>query len=139
MSAGRSYCTIKTMWGLAKSKELHMSDEELHDLVMRETGKDSIRNLTKGEISGICGILIAHKEGVKRQTAAVNYERGNPMTERQRKKIAVLEEQLGWKDSKGKLRAMVKRMFGVETVEWCTYRQCQSLIEAMKAILERKE
>lgn len=138
MSTKRNYSTIKTLWGLAKSKELHMSDEDLRSLVCRETGKESLRQLTKGEISHICGILISHKEGAKRQAGAQQFERGNPMTARQRKKIAALEEELGWEESKGRLRALVKRMFGVDTVEWCTYLQCQSLIEAMKAILERQ-
>ena len=40
MGTGYRY-TIKTLWGLAKSKELGLTEEELHLLVARETGKDS--------------------------------------------------------------------------------------------------
>ena len=42
--------TIKMLWGLAKSPELSMTDEELHLLVSAHTGKDSIRALNKREL-----------------------------------------------------------------------------------------
>ena len=50
MGTGYRY-TIKTLWGLAKSKELGLTEEELHLLVARETGKDSIRELNRSELS----------------------------------------------------------------------------------------
>ena len=56
MGTGYRY-TIKTLWGLAKSKELGLTEEELHLLVARETGKDSIRELNRSELSHVCHIL----------------------------------------------------------------------------------
>ena len=53
MGTGYRY-TIKTLWGLAKSKELGLTEEELHLLVARETGKDSIRELNRSELSHVC-------------------------------------------------------------------------------------
>ena len=96
MGTGYRY-TIKTLWGLAKSKELGLTEEELHLLPER---------------------------------------RGNPQTGRQRRKIGQLKEKLGWEERQ--VRALCHRMYRVDAVEWLTYYQCQGLIEAMKAILERK-
>ena len=56
MGTGYRY-TIKTLWGLAKSKELGLTEEELHLLVARETGKDSIRELNRSELSHVCHSL----------------------------------------------------------------------------------
>ena len=39
--------TIRMLWGIAKSPELGMTDEELHLLVLSHTGKDSIKQLNK--------------------------------------------------------------------------------------------
>ena len=61
---------------------------------------------------------------------------GNPQTGRQRRKIGQLKEKLGWEERQ--VRALCHRMYRVDAVEWLTYYQCQGLIEAMKAILERK-
>lgn len=141
-SGSRYQYTIKTLWGLAKSPELHLTDELLYDLVNRETGKNSLRNLTKRELAGICNILQNQKDGIKRQGLAPDMQpnmKGNPATSRQRKKITELEEALGWSDSKGRLRGLAKKMFGIEAVEWLTYTQCSALIEALKAILKRQE
>ncbi len=49
--------TIKMLWGLAKSPELSMTDEELHLLVSAHTGKDSIRALNKREL-GVIGFFM---------------------------------------------------------------------------------
>ena len=62
--------------------------------------------------------------------------RNNPQTGRQRRKIGQLKEKLGWEERQ--VRALCHRMYRVDAVEWLTYYQCQGLIEAMKAILERK-
>lgn len=49
--------TIKMLWGLAKSPELSMTDEELHLLVSAHTGKDSIRALNKRELGTMVSVL----------------------------------------------------------------------------------
>ena len=40
---GRKQPSIRTLWAIAKSSELGMTDDDLHALVFRETGKESIR------------------------------------------------------------------------------------------------
>ena len=128
--------TVKILWGLAKSKELRLTDEELHLLVSRETGKDSSRELNGSELALVCRLLQKQKDDIKRQNGTLPDLRGNPQTTRQRRKISELEEKLGWEARN--TRALSHRMYKVDAVEWLTYYQCQGLIEAMKAILERK-
>lgn len=128
--------TVKTLWGLAKSKELKLTDEELHLLVCRETGKYSIRELNGSELAHVCHILQKQKDDIKRQEGIPKDQRGNPQTARQRGKITQLREKLGWEERN--VRALCHRMYKVDAVEWLTYYQCQGLIEAMKAMLERK-
>ena len=128
--------TVKILWGLAKSKELRLTDEELHLLVNRETGKDSIRELNGSELAHICRLLQKQKDDIKRQNGTLPDLRGNPQTTRQRRKISELEEKLGWEARN--TRALSHRMYKVDAVEWLTYYQCQGLIEAMKAMLERQ-
>ena len=88
--------TVKILWGLAKSKELRLTDEELHLLVSRETGKDSIRELNGSELALVCRLLQKQKDDIKRQNGTLPDLRGNPQTTRQRRKISELEEKLGW-------------------------------------------
>lgn len=128
--------TIKTLWGLAKCKELKLSDEELHLLVCRETGKSSIREMNGSELSHVCRILQKQKDDIKRQNGTLTNQRGNPQTARQRGKVAQLQEKLGWEGRD--VRALTHRMYKVDAIEWLGYGQCQGLIEAMKVILERK-
>lgn len=60
--------SIRTLWGLAKSPELSLDDEDLYSLVERETGKDSLRALTQGELDRVAQILEIQKDqGKSRQ------------------------------------------------------------------------
>ena len=127
--AKRSYCyTIRTLYGLAKSEEIGL----------RETGKTSIRAMTPSEIARVCRVLQKQKDDVKRRNGVLK-EGGNPVTARQRRKICLLEADLGWCENKSRLRGLIKRMFKVDALEWLDDKQCQALIEAMKAILARQK
>ena len=44
---GRKQPSIRTLWAIAKSPELHLTDEDLHAVVYRETGKESMKMLTQ--------------------------------------------------------------------------------------------
>ena len=140
MSYSMRNVTLRTIWGLAKSPELHMTDEELHLLVSGHTGKESLKQLTKREISLVAGVLAEMKESTKRQNRqnAHPSARGNPATVNQRKKVWKLSQELGW-DNPVRVDGMCKRMFHVDKVEWLNYQQCSALIEALKGMAERKE
>lgn len=128
---------IKTIWGIAKSPELRLTDEELHLVVQAHTGKDSIRELNAREIKAVINHLAAMKESAKK-SQRTNGRRGSTVTENQRRKIYKLAQELGW-DKPARVNGMCKKMFGVASVEWLDYRQCSKLIEALKSMVERKE
>ena len=69
--------TIRMLWGIAKSPELGMTDEELHLLVLSHTGKDSIKQLNKRELGMMVSVLADMKDSAK---GAKNRKRqtGNP-------------------------------------------------------------
>ncbi len=140
MSYSMKNVTLRTIWGLAKSPELHMTDEELYLLVSGHTGKESLKQLTKREISLVAGVLAEMKESAKRQNRQSTHPsaRGNPATVNQRKKVWKLAQELGC-DNPGRVDGMCRRMFRVDKVEWLNYRQCSDLIEALKEMVERKE
>lgn len=139
--------TMKQIWGLAKSPELSMTDEELHLLVERETGKTSMKELTARERGRMLHVLIklkdpkTPKDKGRRERYDAYMRRGPADTEEQRKKIYMTALELGWDDEgiERSLRSMCRRMFSVADVSFLDYRQCSALIEALKSMKQRKE
>ena len=129
---------IRQLWGIAKSPELKLTDEELHVLVEGHTGKSSIKALNKRELQTVIRVLTGMKDSAKRSERGQMRQGGNPATENQRKKIYKLTQELGW-DKPSRLSGMCRRMFGVTSVEWLDYTQCSKLIEALKAMADRQE
>ena len=137
---GRKQPSIRTLWAIAKSPELHMTDEDLHAVVYRETGKESIKALTQGQINEVARVLQNMKDGVSRSTRPKRTdEGGDGRTVQQRRKIYALTEQLGWNDNPQRIQGFVKRMTGVDRLEWLNVAQCEKVIEGLKAILKRQE
>lgn len=130
--------SIKVIWGLAKSPELSLSDEELHLLIQARTGKESMKKLTKHEINLIIGVLQNMKDSVNKEKGGIRKSTGNTGTENQRKKVYKLAQELGW-DKPSRVNGMCKRMFNVSAVEWLNYQQCSKLIEALKKMAERQQ
>ena len=137
---GRKPASLRTLWGLAKSPELRLTDEDLHGLVYRETGKESMRTLTQGEVDKLARVLQNMKDGVKRDVNSKRTdEGGDPRTVRQRRKIYTLTEALGWNNDNRRINGFVKRMTHVDRIEWLTPAQADKVIEALKAMVARKE
>lgn len=65
MSAERKPPSIRTVWGIAKSPELRLEDEDLYAVVYRETGKESLRKLTAGELSRVIRALQEMKDSAR--------------------------------------------------------------------------
>ena len=130
--------TLRTVFGIAKSKELQLTDDELHLIVESHTGKSSLKELNDKEIQVVVRELSRLKDRQKRNSRAEKYNRGNQSTINQRKKIYRLTEELGWNTNSARLSGFVKRMFGVTAVEWLNYEQCSKLIEALKGMIERE-
>ena len=117
-----------------------MTDEDLHALVYCETGKGSIKALTQGQINEMARVLQNMKDGVSRSTRTKRTDEGGDVrTVQQRRKIYALTEQLGWNDNPQRIQGFVKRMTGVDRLEWLNVAQCEKVIEGLKAILKRQE
>lgn len=51
MAGNTSQPSIKRVWGIAKSPELKLTDEELHLLVQAHTGRKTFLSLTERAVS----------------------------------------------------------------------------------------
>ena len=131
--------TNRTIFGIAKSAELKLSNEDLYAIVLNQTGKEHISDLTQREKEKVVSELVRLKESVSKESRRSEHpsNSGNEATVNQRKKIYKLTEALGWKE-KSRISGMCKRMFGIESVEWLNYRQCSDLIEALKNMVDRE-
>ena len=137
---GRKQPSIRTLWAIAKSPELRLSDEDLHGVVYRETGKESMKKLTQGEINTVARVLQNMKDSVSGNTHSKRTDTGgDARTTQQRRKIFALTEALGWNDNPQRIQGFVKRMTGVDRLEWLTMTQCEKVIEGLKAILARQQ
>lgn len=123
MAGNTSQPSIKRVWGIAKSPELKLTDEELHLLVQAHTGKDSIKALNKRELQTVIRVLGNMKDSAKKSERGRNRYSGSEVTENQRKKIYKLTQELGW-DKPARVNGMCQKMFGVSAVEWLNYQQC---------------
>lgn len=134
-----THMSIKTIWGIAKSEELHLSSDNLHEIVYAQVGKEHISQLTQREIGIIVCYLTGLRDSVLRAEGNKVHAivKGNTATINQRKKIYKLTEGLGSK-GKQRVKGLCLKMFQVDAVEWLNYQQCSKLIEAIKAILERE-
>lgn len=128
---------IRKLWGIAKCPELKLTDEELHLIVAKYTGKDSIKELTKSELTTCIREIGKMKDSAKKSSGQKRWG-GNPATENQRKKIYKLTQELGW-DKHARVNGLCMRMFRVSSVDWLTYQQCSKLIEALKNMVEREK
>ena len=138
--AGRKPASIRTLWAIAKSPELHLSDEDLHAVVFRETRKESMKKLTQGEINTIARVLQNMKDSVNSDPHTKRTDTGgDARTVQQRRKIYALTEALGWNGDPKRIQGFAKRMTGVDRLEWLNVAQCEKVIEGLKAMVARQE
>ena len=136
---GRKPASIRTLWAIAKSPELLLTDEDLHAVVYRETGKESMRQLTQGEINKVARVLQNMKDSVPGSARPKRPDTGgDARTVQQRRKIYALTEALGWNDDNRRVNGFVKRVTGVDRIEWLTVAQCEKVIEGLKAMVARQ-
>lgn len=137
---GRKQPSICTLWAIAKSPELRLSDEDLHAVVFRETRKESMKKLTQGEINTVARVLQNMKDSVSGSARNKRTdEGGDARTVQQRRKIYALTEALGWNSDPQRIQGFVKRMTGIDRLEWLNVAQCEKVIEGLKAMVARQK
>ena len=103
----RKPASIRTLWAIAKSPELHLSDEDLHAVVFRETGKESMKKLSQGEINEVARVLQNMKDSVNSSARTKRTDTGgDARTVQQRRKIFALTEELGWNDDPRRIQGL---------------------------------
>ena len=126
----------RRLWAIAKSPELKLTEEEVHAIVLRETGKTSIRELTDRELAQVVQVLQQMKDSAGGRKRSFS---GRPETLALRNKIHALEKELGWDNDPKRLQGFVKRVTRVDRLEWLSPKQCSQVIEGLKAMIRRKE
>lgn len=120
--------TIKRIWGLAKGEQL--SDDELYEILYRETGKEHMRECSDRELERVLAAVIAIKD--------TNAWRPGMATKRQLWKIRQLELALGWDENPKRLAAFVKKYYQVEDVQWLSTGAASNLIDSLKNLLAKE-
>lgn len=130
MTKSKNRPQIRNIWGLAKSKELNLTDDDLYAIIIRETGKDSMRQLTTKELNRVISVLIDMKERYKARPGMASKE--------QLYKIKELEKALGWDDNPRRLQGFIRKYYKVERLEWLKFNDAIKLIESLKKMLSKK-
>lgn len=88
-------------------------------LAYRETGKESMKMLTQGEVNTVARVLQNMKDSVSRSVRDKRTDTGGDIrTTAQRRKIYALCEALGWNDDPRRIQGFVKRVAHVDRIEW---------------------
>lgn len=119
---------ISAIW--AMGNKLGMDSEDIHAVVERETGKNSMRKCTDKQLAKVLDAM--------KLIGGMEQQRRGGITDKQLHYIAILEHELGWYDNPERLRGFVKKMCNVEHVKWLTIKQASNVIEGMKALLKRE-
>ena len=99
-----------------------------------------MRKLTQGEITSLARILQNMKDKARRGCRNRRTDQGgNPRTVQQRRKIYALCGELGWNDDPRRIHGFVRRVTGVDRLEWLGPAQCEAVIEGLKAMVKRTE
>ena len=120
---------ISAIWTIG-GKELGMDSDEVHSLVLRVTGKESMRKCTDIQLERVLKEL--------KLMAGIQEARSGRATAKQLKYIASLEYQLGWKDNPERMRGFLQKNNYPASTKWLTVKQASNLIEGLKKLLERE-
>lgn len=126
------YAAVYAMAGKAE-----MTDDDLHKLVGIVTKKKSLRELDDCELAAVTERLRTMGDEKGRTRRDRNFTHGgNPVTEKQRRKIYMLMKTMGW--DWNRVTGLARKMFDTDAVEWLNHAQCSDLIEALKDIGARQ-
>jgi hypothetical protein len=125
------------MWVLAR--QLGMSSEGLHKLVLGVTNKASIKALSVFEGQEVIETLVRAGATVKkkrktRRTLPPNVV--EMVTRKQKRLVKHLEKKLGWQDNPERLKGFTKRIIKREGVR--TKQEAIKVIEGLKNMIRRQ-
>lgn len=108
-----------------------LDDDLLHEYIYAQAGVKSLRSLTMAQAISVIDKL----NGKGGKTGMMTYK--------QESYIKALAKKLGWVTPENeadmeRLTGFVKERFGVSSMRWLTSVRASKVIEALKAMLERK-
>lgn len=118
----------------ALARERAMDEELLHLYIASLVDRESIRELTITEAVKVIDGLSGREQAPGRERA----------TMRQMHYIRGLMRDLGWTDEEGnadmaRLDGLLRSRFRIDSHRWLDKRKASQVIEALKAMLERRE
>lgn len=123
----------RMLYGIAKKHG--MDNDMLHARCKAVTGQESISKLTVGQ----CARLIDSIEGKKSDYQPQAHRPIDRASQEQIGVIFGLCKKLGWimggMVDKLRLKAFLKKRFGIEAIDWMTPEQAIKVTEALKAML----
>ena len=128
---------IKTVWMLAR--QVGIDSDLLHDMVLKQTGKESIKALLKTEGEEIIRALIQSGGKLtkkRRPPKALPLNVVELVTREQRWLIRRLEQELGWTDNPERLKGFIARI--TKKGEITTKQGAIKVIQGLKGMVERK-
>ena len=122
------------IFGLAKTNGI--DKDALHDVVKRETGRESISTLTAVDAIRVIDAL---KRSAGQEPGNRKNERPGMMTEAQRGKVFALCRTLGWITEAGdidmtRLHGFLQARFKVARLQWVEMNKAGLVINALKAM-----
>lgn len=117
----------KQIWTIGK--KLGMAEAEIRAVLLRETGKESMRECSAQELQRVV-LALRMLQGQENHT-------GDRATKKQAWKIRQLEQELGWQDEPKRLTAFLKKYYRVEQPEWLTRAQAWKAIESLKKLVAK--
>jgi len=118
------------------AKTAGLDTDALHDVVRRETRRDSIAALTCGEAIRVIDAL---KRAAGQEPGTKKDERPGMMTEAQRGKVYALCRALGWVTDVGdidmvRLNGFLQARFRIARLQWVEMSKAGQIINALKSM-----
>ena len=126
---GISSRQLKAIWAL--SHRVGLDEGALHALVASRTGRASLRELRRSEAATVIDELLAKVSG-----RALALQKPGAATRAQQALLDRLAAELEWPPER--LPALARRMYGAGTIRELTVKQGSGLIEALKAMIQRR-
>lgn len=121
----------------AMAEKSGMSSDDVHRLAYDMTQKRSLKELDDSELTAVTERLRVLKNSREKSRKSRNFTNGgNPVTEKQRRKIYMLMKTMGW--DWNRVSGLARKLFDTDAVEWLSHAQCSDLIEALKDIGDRQ-
>jgi hypothetical protein len=125
----------------AGAREAGLSSDAVHDLVSREYGKESLKELTDKQVDRLGDLIWGMATGrtagrrLERTSGKRTDEGGREDNVPQRRKIFKLAQELGW--SEDDVNAFCFKQYGISRQEWMPPVLLSNMINALDSMAKR--